>query len=117
MAQKEWLISKAKELMEENYCCEEAKQAVQAWIDALGSEAEHAKAEALIKELEEDIMSVDDLFAFATSQEGKAKFGEATCLEIVEHATQLREAGKQICDCPACTAAEALLQHKEDLLA
>lgn len=117
MAQKEWLINKAKELMETSYCCTEAKEAAQAWIDALGSEGEHTKAQALIKELEEDIMSVDDLFAFATSQEGKAKFGEATCLGIVEHANHLKEAGKQNCDCPACAAAEALLQHKEDLLA
>lgn len=111
------VAEKAGELMEAPSCCAELKAAAQAWLNAAGTEREAAETRRFVAELEEDIMPIEDLIAFADSDAGKQVFGADTAAGIAAHAREIQAAGAVYCDCPACAAAEAILQKKELLLA
>ena len=72
-------------------------------------------AENLIAELEEDLMPVEQLIAFAESEAGAGVFGDKAG-EVAAHGRTIREAGGKYCDCPACAAVEAILEKKGELL-
>ncbi len=112
---KEYVIEKVKEMMSAHSCCAEAKAAAQAWLDAIGTDREAEQAKNLIAELEEDLMPIDQLIAFAESEAGAGVFGDKAA-EVAEHAKAVKAAGGKYCDCPACAAVEAVLARKEDLL-
>jgi len=112
---KEYVMEKARELMNAHTCCQEAREAAQAWLDAVGTEKEAKKAKGLIAELEEDLMPIDQLIAFAESEAGAGVFGDKAG-EVAAHGRTIREAGGKYCDCPACAAVEAILEKKGELL-
>ena len=64
----------------------------------------------------EDIMPIDTLIAFAESDAGAKVFGEEHAKEVAAHAKEIKEAGAVYCDCPACSAAAAILAKKDELL-
>ena len=64
------------------------------------------------KELEAGITPVDQLIAFANSDAGAQVFGANTAKQIAAHAAEIKAAGAKYCDCPACAAAEAILEKK-----
>lgn len=66
-----YVIEKTNELINAFSCSEEAKVAAQAWLDALGTENEVEETEKYLNELEEDIVTVDNLISFAESNAGK----------------------------------------------
>ena len=106
-----YVVEKTKELMAAPSCSQEAKDAAQAWLDAVGTENEAEETKKYIAELEEDIMTLDGLIAFAESEMGAEK-----TKEVAAHGKELKAAGKQYCDCPACAAVEAILAKKDELL-
>ena len=112
---KEYVMEKARELMDAHTCCAEAREAIQAWLDAIGTDKEAEMAENLIAELEEDLMPVEQLIAFAESEAGAGVFGDKAG-EVAAHGRTIREAGGKYCDCPACAAVEAILEKKGELL-
>lgn len=114
---KSYVIEKVKEMMEAHSCCEEAKAAGQAWLNAIGTDKEAEQAKNLIAELEEDIMPIDQLIAFADSEAGAKVFGKDMAANVAAHAKEIKAAGAKYCDCPACTAVAAVLEKKEELLA
>jgi len=67
-----------------------------------------------IAELEEDIVTVDGLIAFAESEAGAKVFG-ANAGNVAEHAKEIKAAGAKYCDCPACAAVEAILSKKDEM--
>ena len=69
-----------------------------------------------IAELEEDIMPIDGLIAFAGSDMGAKVFGDAA-KGVLAHAEEIKAAGAKYCDCPACAACEAILAKKDEILA
>ena len=93
------------------------KAAGQAWLDAAGTDQEAEKTKALIAELEEDIISIDGLIAFAGSKGGAKVFGEEKAKEVEAHAKEIKAAGAKYCDCPACSAVAAILEKKDEMLA
>lgn len=107
---------KTRELLDAPSCCRELKEAAQAWLDAVGTEHEAAQTKAYIAELEADIMPIEQLIAFAQSEAGKQYFGAEKAAGIAAHAIEIRDAGAKYCDCPACAAAEAILEKKDRLL-
>lgn len=113
---KEYLVQKVNELLRAPSCCEEAKAAAQAWLDALGTDSEQARAEALIAELEEDLIPIDGLIAFAGSAAGAQVFGKERAAQLEAHAREIKAAGASYCDCPACAAAAAILEKKTGFL-
>ena len=113
----EAVTGEVRELLEAGSCCKEAKDAAQAWLDAVGTDKESEQAKKLVAELEEDIMPIDSLIGFAQSEQGAAYFGAETAAGIAAHAQQIKAAGAKYCDCPACAAAEAILARKDEMLA
>ena len=89
---KDFTVQKVKEFMSVPYCCAEAKEAGQAFLDALGTEQEAEKAKALIAELELDIMPVDQLIGFAKSEAGAQVFGAENAKNVAAHGEEIKAA-------------------------
>ena len=96
------VIEETKKLIAAPSCSQEAKDAANAWLDAVGTDNEEAETKKYIAELEEDIMPIDGLIGFAGSEAGAAVFG-------AEKAKEVEAAGGKYCDCPACAACEVIL--------
>ena len=109
-----YVIEKVKELIAAPSCCAEAKAAAQSWLDALGTEHEAEESAKLIKELEEDIEPIDALVSFAESDVAEKVFGDGVAA-FRAHANELKASGAKYCDCPACAACAAILEHKAKL--
>ena len=111
-----YVTEKTHDLMAAPSCCPEAKAAAQSWLDAVGTDKEQAETKKYLAELEEDIASIDSLIAFASSKEAIVYLGEETAKGLLAHAQQIKANGAKFCDCPACTAALAILNKKAELL-
>ena len=113
---KNYVVEKVRELIAAPTCCAEAKAAGQNWLDAIGTEGEAEAAKKLIAELEADIVTVDGLIAFASSEAGAKVFGGAEkAKEVAAHGEAIKAAGAKYCDCPACAAVEAILAKKDEI--
>ena len=114
---KTYVTEKTKELIAATSCSAEAKEAANAWLEAVGTEKEAEVTKNYIAELEEDIMPIDGLIAFAESDAGAKVFGGVEKAKgVAEHGREIKAAGAKYCDCPACAAVEAILSKKEELL-
>ena len=111
----EYVAETSKELIQAPSCSQEAKDAAKAWLDAVGTDREEEETKKYFAELEEDIVTVDGLIAFAESEAGAKVFGDKAP-GVAEHARQIKAEGAKYCDCPACAAVEAILAKKEELL-
>ena len=112
---RDYVIEKSKELMNAPTCSSEAKAAAEKWIEAAGTEQEAAETEKYIAELEADIVTVDALIALAESEMGAKIFGD-DAKGVADHGREIKAAGAQYCDCPACAAVEAILKKKDEIL-
>ena len=110
----DFVAEKSKELMAAPSCSQEAKDAAKAWLDAVGTDKEAEQTKAYLAELEVDIMPVDKLIAFAESEGGAKVFGEKA-KAVAEHGREIKAAGGNYCDCPACAAVEAILSKKDEM--
>ncbi len=111
----DFVAEKTKELIDAPTCSQEAREAAKAWLDAVGTDKEQEETKKYIAELEEDIVTVDGLIAFAESEAGAGVFGEKAP-EVAAHGREIKAAGAKYCDCPACAAVEAILSKKEEML-
>ena len=82
----DFVTEKTRALMDAPTCSSETKAAAKAWLDAVGTDREAEETQAYIKELEEDIIPVDQLIAFSGSKQGSQYFG-------VNHAAQTAPPG------------------------
>ena len=64
----DYVVEKTHELMNAPSCSKEAKQAAQDWIDAIGTDNQLAETKKYIAELEADIMTIDGLIDFSSSE-------------------------------------------------
>lgn len=113
---KDFVTQKVNELIEAPSCCAEAKEAARNWLDAVGTDKEAEASKNLVAELEEDIMPIEGLIAFAGSEAGEQVFGAETAKNVLAHGQELKASGAKYCDCAACAACEAILGKKEELL-
>ena len=97
-------------------CSVEAKAAAEKWLAAVGTAEEAEATKAYVAELEADIMPIDGLIAFAGSDAGVGVFGAELAKNILAHAEEIKAAGAEYCDCPACAACKAILEKKAELL-
>ena len=97
-------------------CSAEAKAAAEKWLAAVGTADEAETTKAYVAELEADIMPIDGLIAFAGSDAGVGVFGAELAKNILAHAEEIKAAGAEYCDCPACAACKAILDKKAELL-
>lgn len=112
----DYAVGKTHELLEAGPCSSETKTAAKSWLEAVGTEDEAAETKRYVKELEEDIMTIDGLIGFAQSDKAAQLFGAENAKKLAAHAEDIKSAGAKYCDCPACAAAEAILLKKEQLL-
>ena len=112
----DFVVEQTQALMAAPSCSKEAKAAAQAWLDAVGTDKEAEETKKYIAELEGDIMPIDMLIQFAESDGGVKVFGEDTAKAVAAHAKEIKAKGAVYCDCPACTAAAAILAKKDSLL-
>ena len=110
------LMEKTRELINAPTCSSETKAAAQRWLDAIGSDGEEKETKRYIQELEADIMPIDILISFAQSEKGAEYFGADTAANIAAHAKEIKAAGAQYCDCPACSIVAAILEKKNEIL-
>ena len=75
-ALQEFVVEKTKELMAAESCSQEAKDAAQAWLDALGTPQEAAETKKYLQELEEDVLPIEACIAFSQSEIGRASCRE-----------------------------------------
>lgn len=113
---KQALIEEIKKLSAARTCCPELKRAVQSYLIALGKHNEKIAAQNLIAEIEKDLVTIDELLAFARSAHAIQILGKDAARKLLAHANELKANGAKYCDCPACTHAAKILQHKEILL-
>ena len=113
---KDFVSEKVKEMISAASCCAELKAAGENWLNALGTDQEAEQTEKLMAEIEMDIMPVDGLIAFAESPAEAQVFGADHAKEVAAHGKEIKAAGAKYCDCPACAAAEAILEKKDALL-
>ena len=100
----DYVIEKTHELMNAASCSSEA------------TEREADETKKYIAELEADIMPIDNLIAFAGSEAGAGYFGAELAKNITAHAEEIKLAGAEYCDCPACAAVAEILARKKELL-
>lgn len=113
---REYVIEKTRALIDAPTCSAETKEAALKWLDAAGTESEKDETLKYIEELEADIMPLDNLIAFAGSDNGREYFGADTAAGIVAHAEEIKAAGARFCDCPACLAVADILAKKDEML-
>ena len=114
---REQAVAHSHRLMQAPSCSQEARQAAQAWLDALDTPRQEEETRKYLAELAEDVVTVDGLIAFAQSPAGEQVFGPEGAAKLADHGRQLKADGAAYCDCPACAAAAAILAMKEGLLA
>lgn len=110
-----YVVEKTQELIDAPTCNSETKASAQAWLAAVGTEAEAAATKKYVAELEADIMPIDQLIGFAESEGGAQVFG-AEAKHVAAHAREIKSNGAKYCDCPACAAVEAILAKKDLIL-
>lgn len=103
----------ANEILKAESACKELKKAAQSYIDAVGTPDELTKAEALVKECEEDVLRCEDVCAFMKTDEAKKVLGAEVAANILVHEEELLEKGIEFCDCDGCIAAKRVLDNKE----
>ena len=111
-----FVVEKTKELLSAPTCSSETKAAAQAWLDSVGTPGEAEETKKYVSELEADIMPIDNLIAFASSEKGAQYFGAEAAGNIAAHAKEVKAAGGKYCDCPACQAVAAILEKKSQML-
>ena len=110
---RDYIVAKTKEMIAVDYCCEEAKAAGEAFLKAAGTAEEDAQMKAYVAELKEDLLSIEELIAFAKSENAVKCFGEDDAREMLKHAEERKAAGEKFCDCEACAAAAAIIDRVE----
>lgn len=60
-------------------------------------------------------MPIDTLIGFAESEAGAQVFGADKAKDVAAHAREIKAEGAEYCDCPACAAAAAILEKKDQL--
>lgn len=113
---REFVIAKTNDLIAAPTVSDEAKEAAERWLKAAGTPEEAEETVRYIKELEEDILPIDDLVAFAGSSAAAGMMGKDHADALLVHAREIKAAGAVHCDCPACTAASAITDRKAEIL-
>ncbi|MDO5564155.1 MAG: molecular chaperone Hsp90 [Eubacteriales bacterium] len=111
---REYLDNKINDLLNANSLCKEAKEKLNLYLNNKNTNEEEKYLKELLNELENDILPVDALVAFTSSDAAIKVFGEEKAKFYNAHANELKEKGIKYCDCPACKAAQEILEKKDE---
>lgn len=113
---RDFIMKNVHDMMAAPSCCPEAKEAGQAWLDAVGTDRESKATRTLMGDLAKCVLPIDELIAAASSDKGVEMFGAEKAREMVAHAKEIKEQGQLYCDCQACTPAKAILERRLELV-
>ena len=105
---KQEIKSEVEKMIAAPSCCPELKAEGEAYLKAFGTAGEKAAAESLIREMKEDVTSIDDLIAFAGSEEGKQVFGADGAAKMTADAKAAKSASAR----PAQRAESSLIMRR-----
>ncbi len=109
------LKKKTEALMAHEWVVPELRAAGEKWLETFEDGKANAEAaETYVKELADGILDVEECLAYMKTPESKEQFGEHY-EPILKGMTELHDAGKAKCDCPACTLAAEILAEKDYL--
>ncbi len=113
---RKFVEEKTKELLQAPSCYQGLKDLAEKWLAAQNTADEADVTKAYLEELAADVLSIDDLIAFAGSAKGEEIFGTDRAKGMVSQAQAAKASGAKYCICPACTAGGAILDKKEEIL-
>ena len=108
---KQEVISKVNELVNAYSCNPTLKAAAESYLKS----QDKAGAEALVKSLEENVCSIDELIALCESEMGKNLFGAEKAAGMGKAAHDAKDKGEKFCLCPACQAGAAIYENRAAL--
>ena len=111
-----FMQEKVDALLEAPNCYKDLRVIAENWKKAAGTDNEAEATAALIKELEADVLTIDQMIELVGSEFDIKKFGAETSAKYVAHAKSLKEQGQKICFCKACTTGHEILERKAELL-
>lgn len=106
----EELVKAVKELVNAPSCNAYLRLLANNYLAVLDTSAEQETLSALLAQAKKDIMPIDGLIAFLTSERGLRLFGEEQAVQILAHAKDIKSKGATECDCPACSACSKILK-------
>ena len=95
--------------------CFDLKVACHTWLVAAGTGSQKAAADALVKELEEDILTIDQQIAHLDDEIAKGGPYTDQVKDYREAAIEAKKIGVTHCICPACTLGTKILANKKNL--
>ena len=107
---RKFVEEKTKEILNAGSCCPELKEMAEKWLAAEGT------TEAYLQELSEDVLPIDALISFASSEKGAEVFGAEQAKSMAEAGKASKANGGKYCICPACSAGGAILDKKNEIL-
>jgi len=108
---KQEIIAKVNELIAAPSVCAGVKAAAETYVKA----QDKASADALVKALEAEVRTVDELIGLCESEQGKKFFGAERAAAMVEQAKKSKAEGNKYCICPACQAGGKIYENREAL--
>lgn len=102
----EAVTAKTNDLLAAPSCNPTLKAEANKWLAAAEKDAE---TPAYIDALKNGVATIDELIGFASSDHAKKLMGEEAAAGLLAHAKDIKAKGAKYCDCPACTAALAIL--------
>ncbi len=108
---KQEILAKVNELIAAPSCNPAVKSAAEAYLKA----QDKASADALVKVLEAEVCTVDELIGLCESENGKKFFGAEKAAGMAEAAKKSKTEGNKYCLCPACQAGAKIWENREAL--
>ena len=108
---KQEILAKVNELIAAPSCNPVVKSAAEAYLKA----QDKASADNLVKVLEAEVCTVDELIGLCESEDGKKFFGAEKAAGMAEAARKSKTEGNKYCLCPACQAGAKIWENREAL--
>lgn len=103
------ILEKVNELISAPSVCAKVKEAAQAYVKSQDKKS----AEALVKVLEAEVCTVDELIGLCESENGKKFFGAERAASMAEAARKSKSEGGKYCICPACQAGGVIYENRD----
>lgn len=113
---RKFVEEKTQEILKAPSCCPELKAIAEKWLAVKGTSEEAKVTADYLQELSEDVLPIDALIAFASSEKGAEVFGAEQAKAMAEKGTEAKKSGAKYCICPACSAGGAILDKKDEIL-
>ena len=108
---KQEIIAKVKELVAAPSVCAPVKAAAEEYLKAQDKKS----ADALVKALEAEVTSVDELIGLCESENGKKFFGAEKAAGMADAAKKSKAEGGKYCLCAACQAGGTIWENRAAL--